>query len=77
MAIIVAATLSIALGQAFACTPISDAWRATPTGYCVNKAALQTAGSVINLATDLIVLLLPLKYLLGKSNSNPWLKALK
>ncbi|KAH8689475.1 hypothetical protein BGW36DRAFT_412263 [Talaromyces proteolyticus] len=63
MGIVAAATLSIAFAQAFACRPISDAWKGAPTGYCVNREALQIAGSVINLATDLIVLMLPLKYL--------------
>lgn len=63
MGIVVAATLSITFSQAFACNPISDAWKAVPTGSCVNREALQTAGSVINLVTDIIVLLLPMKYL--------------
>jgi len=35
-------------------------------GYCVNQSALQYAGSVIDLVTDLVVLLMPMKYLLGE-----------
>jgi hypothetical protein len=62
MGIVVASTISVALGQAFACTPISDGWKAVPTGSCVDRETLQIAGSVINLVTDVIVLILPMKY---------------
>jgi hypothetical protein len=62
MGIVVASTISVAFGQAFACTPISDGWKAVPTGSCVDRETLQIAGSVINLVTDVIVLILPMKY---------------
>jgi hypothetical protein len=65
--IVVASTLAIALGQAFACTPISDGWQAVSTGRCVDKEALQYSGSIVNLVTDLIIVLMPMKLLWGKS----------
>lgn len=65
MGIVIASTLAVAFGQAFACTPISDGWKAVPTGSCVNREQLQLAGSIINLLTDVIVLVLPMKYFYG------------
>lgn len=57
--------LCISLAQAFSCSPPPDSYILVmdPNEHCVNKPALQYAGSVLNLVTDLVVLLLPMKYL--------------
>lgn len=45
----------------FECTPRSKVWDVfTPGGTCVNIAALIVAGAVINLASDVVMLLIPL-----------------
>lgn len=63
-------TVSISLAQIFACSPISDGWSLSPTTHCIDKAALQYAGSALSLATDVVILLMPMKYLINLTLGN-------
>lgn len=69
MGVVGVVTVSVSLAQIFACTPISASWALqTPEGAkCADRQALQYAGSIINLVTDLIILLMPMKYFLKLS----------
>jgi hypothetical protein len=70
MGIVSSIVISISMGMAFACTPISNGWNMVQApGHCINKAALQYAGSLLNICTDTIVLMMPMKYLWGESTS--------
>lgn len=68
MAFVGAMTLACALGFMFQCTPVRSFWilELWPTKHCVNGAALSTASSALSLVTDLVILVLPVKYLIGK-----------
>lgn len=49
------------LATIFECTPRSKAWDVfTSGGYCVDIAALIVVGAIINLISDLVMLLIPL-----------------
>lgn len=66
-----ALTVAVSLAQAFACRPVAAGWSMVTGGHCFKRAALQYAASIINLTTDLAILLLPMKYLWGMfSTSN-------
>jgi len=53
----------------FQCTPVQSYWVLSLWGdrHCVNEGALATASSALSMVTDIIILALPLKYLLGTS----------
>jgi len=61
--IIAAITLAFSLTMMFACRPIRYGWALDSAGHCIRKDMVQYAGSAINLVTDLIVLLLPIKHI--------------
>jgi hypothetical protein len=69
MGLVACITISISIAMIFACTPIWYGWMPMAKDHCVDKAAIQYAGSSLNLVTDLLVLLLPIKYLWGTSTS--------
>lgn len=61
MFIVIAANFSIIFPFIFSCSPFKRGWDVTITeGHCVNHAALYIATAVINMATDLILLVLPI-----------------
>jgi hypothetical protein len=52
----------------FECTPIHAYWTLPvmdPKRDCVNGGALLTASSALSLVTDVVVLVMPIKYLIG------------
>lgn len=57
--------VSISIAQALACTPVAAGFTYDMAGHCVDRVALQYTGSAINLSTDLMILLMPVKYLWG------------
>lgn len=63
ISVITAITLAFSLTMLFACRPIQYGWALDSAGHCIRKDIVQYTGSVINLATDLIVLLLPIKHI--------------
>jgi hypothetical protein len=68
--IVVCITLGCSLSQGLACRPISAGWSVgTHGGHCTNEAAIQYSTTILNLATDIAILLMPIKYLLRKY---PW-----
>lgn len=61
-------TVAISLAQLLACIPITQSWtlHTIPGARCVSKSHIQFAASGLNLGTDVLILLLPLKYLWSK-----------
>ena len=60
MGIVFAYNLALMLALIFACHPIAKSWDATiTTGYCINRDAVYLANVVLNIVTDLMILLLP------------------
>ena len=61
IAMIAAYSLAIMFAILFACTPIQKGWDITVTeGNCINRDALYIAAVATNVATDLILLILPI-----------------
>lgn len=67
MAFIAVMTLSLFFASLLQCLPIDSNWEFAKFGTrkCIDRAALQVAGSAMAFITDVIVLCLPIKYLLG------------
>lgn len=60
MALVIAYGVETFFSGTFTCTPVAYFWDVTiPGGHCVNKWALYFANGGINIATDFIILLLP------------------
>ena len=59
--------VAITLAQALPCKPVSQSWtlHEIPGAKCASKPHIQFAGSGLNLGTDVLILLMPLKYLWG------------
>ncbi|KAI9744743.1 MAG: hypothetical protein M1818_001668 [Claussenomyces sp. TS43310] len=57
--------LAISLASAFACVPPSQIYRlqVDAQASCINKSALQYATGSLNVATDIFILLMPMRYL--------------
>lgn len=49
--------------QIFSCIPVQFAWDKSIHGKCVSVTVMRDMNSTVNLATDLIILLLPLPVL--------------
>ena len=45
----------------FQCNPIPRFWTATEDGYCINQVAFYTSGGSLNIASDVLVLSLPMR----------------
>ena len=59
--IIVGYTIGIFLSLIFACNPIAKSWDPSITeGTCINSASLFIATAVANIATDIILFVLPI-----------------
>jgi hypothetical protein len=52
-------TASGALAWAYSCSPIEKSWNGGMDGTCINTSAALLARSVLNVVTDLAILLLP------------------
>lgn len=66
ISLIASMALILSLTNAFECSPLSRApqWIFnTPSGHCLDRASLGIAGNSLNLASDVIVLFMPIKYL--------------
>lgn len=63
MFVVVAYTLGIIFSLIFPCHPISSNWDVTLPGTCINKVGTYLATAVINIATDVALLLLPVPVL--------------
>jgi hypothetical protein len=70
MAFVAVMSTASILGFVFQCTPVQSYWTIAlwPTKRCVNAGALSTATSALSVATDIIILLMPMKFLLGMSS---------
>ena len=63
--IIIAYSLAIVFALVFACTPMEKNWDITITeGRCIDKGVLYIATAATNVATDFILLLLPVPVIL-------------
>ncbi|KAE9371073.1 hypothetical protein N431DRAFT_19177 [Stipitochalara longipes BDJ] len=64
-----AMTIASCLAFVFQCTPVQSYWVMSLWGpgdrHCVNEGALSIASSSLSMGTDIIILLLPMKYLLA------------
>lgn len=59
--VIVAYSLALIFALVFACTPIRAAWDVTITNaHCINRPAVYVVLAVLNIATDVILLILPI-----------------
>ncbi|KAK0663734.1 hypothetical protein DIS24_g1139 [Lasiodiplodia hormozganensis] len=63
MFVVVAYTLGIMFSLIFPCKPVASNWDVTIEGECINKAGIYIATAVINIATDLALLVLPIPVL--------------
>jgi hypothetical protein len=60
-AIIVAYSLALIFALVFACTPIKAAWDVTiPASRCINRPAVYVLLAVLNIATDVMLLIIPI-----------------
>lgn len=58
--------LVVVLGAFLICQPVTYNWdQSTPGGHCGDVVMLWISHGVLNVATDLTVLLLPMPYLYG------------
>lgn len=61
MFIVIGANFALIFAFIFACSPIKRGWDVTITeGSCINRAALYIATAVLNMATDIMILVLPI-----------------
>lgn len=60
LALVISYNISIMFASIFACTPREKYWNITIPGTCIELLSLGVAGSALNLATDLIILCLPM-----------------
>jgi hypothetical protein len=59
--IITAYSIALILSLSFACNPIKKAWDVTVTeGTCINRPAVYVLLAVLNIATDVILLVIPI-----------------
>ena len=63
--VLVASTLGLILGAVFSCNPPAKAWDRSIPGTCRPAIALTYASGLVNIATDLMLLGLPLPVLWG------------
>ncbi|KAL7931949.1 hypothetical protein V8C35DRAFT_308954 [Trichoderma chlorosporum] len=60
MAVTAAYTLAAVLLTIFACKPIEKSWNKALPGVCVNSISIWYSTSVLNIITDLLIIVLPL-----------------
>jgi hypothetical protein len=67
MAFISLITTACIFSFMFQCTPVESAWNTAMWAdrYCVNVVALSSASSALYLVTDIIVVFMPIKHLIG------------
>ena len=59
--VIVAYSLALIFALVFACRPIAAAWDVTiANAQCINRPAIYVVLAVLNIATDVILLILPI-----------------
>ncbi|KAL1640701.1 hypothetical protein SLS58_006715 [Diplodia intermedia] len=63
MFVVISYTLGIMFSLIFPCKPIASNWDITVEGTCINKTGIYIATAVINIATDIALLLLPVPVL--------------
>ena len=59
--IILASSVAMFLTFMFQCTPISRFWAAREDGTCINQVPFYIAGGSLNIASDVLVLSLPIR----------------
>ena len=71
----VAYSLAQVFFDIFQCVPISSAWNPSETGKCLPYGALVLAMGIVNIITDVIMLVLPMPLLwkLNVSKSRKWM----
>ena len=66
MLVCFAYNIALMLSLIFACRPIAKSWDLTITsGTCINRPAVYLANGVLNVATDFVILLLPVPLIRG------------
>jgi hypothetical protein len=50
--------------ELFSCYPIASNWDPTVKGHCIDLAEVVLIASILNIATDLLILSLPMPFLL-------------
>ena len=58
--VIIAYTIATVFAGVFVCTPIPKFWRPTMEGKCINTFASWFANAIINIVTDLAIIVLPM-----------------
>jgi hypothetical protein len=69
IAFITAMTIAVILSVVFECLPVESNWVLSEfaTRKCINRVNQQYATSALAFLTDIAILLMPIKYLLGMS----------
>ncbi|KAJ2900399.1 hypothetical protein MKZ38_002456 [Zalerion maritima] len=62
---VVGSSAGIFFSLIFACDPIAMSWDVAIPGECINRTALYIATAVANIVSDLIILVLPVKVIIG------------
>lgn len=63
--VVVSYTIGIFFSLIFACKPIEKSWDVTiTTGSCINRPALYITTAVLGVATDVVLLVLPVPMVL-------------
>ncbi|KAF2681252.1 hypothetical protein K458DRAFT_406607 [Lentithecium fluviatile CBS 122367] len=60
IAVIAAYTVATVITGVFLCTPISKFWKPQTEGHCINTFASWFANAIINIITDLMIIILPI-----------------
>jgi hypothetical protein len=60
LAIVISYTIWTVLGSIFACIPTRAFWTKEPGAKCINQTVMWFTNAAINIATDFIIILLPM-----------------
>lgn len=58
MVVVLGYSFAIIFALIFACHPIERNWDASLPGYCVNRTVIYVMTAVVNISTDIVILLL-------------------
>lgn len=61
LAIVIGSGVATVLATIFQCVPLERSWNKTVDGVCIDSSMFWVANAVLNIATDVIVLALPVR----------------
>ncbi len=60
VAFVVAYCLTFMIGTIFQCTPVRYMWVKSIDGHCMNTPVFLLVGSILNILTDIVIVILPI-----------------